>query len=646
MTVLSIVIVNWNSADYLRKCLYSIRRGTEGLPYEIIVVDNASGDDCSEMLRVSFPDAHFIQAGENLGFARANNLGYAHSCGEYILFLNPDTEVVGDALSRMVAYLKTHPPAGAAGALLLNSDGSMQTSCVQAFPTISNQVLDLDLLRRWFPSWKLWGMQALFNSEHAPTAVDAISGACFLVRRNVFEDVGQFNEQYFMYSDDLDLSYKIRQAGYTVICLPDCQVIHHGGKSSSRRSGCFTDVLQRQSLYQFFRETKGLSYSRIYRVAMSMVALIRLVIIICILPFAGLGRQRERVAVLKKWTAILRWGLRRESWLHAMGGRPVIEHLATNDSIARAKSKQRAECCTSSRQTTYALITPVRDEEAFIGGMIESICAQTVPPAKWVIVDDGSRDRTAEIVLSYIPKFSYIQLVRLPPRNERLAGGEGAIPSAMRCVDISQYDFLARFDADLLFTQDYIANLLKEFGSDPKLGIAGGGLYIEKNGTFELEKNPEHHVRGALKMYRRKCFEDVGGLTTEIGWDTIDEVRAWTKGWTTKSFNELRVIHRRPTGEGIAAWRVYRERGRGEYLTWSHPLFVVAKAVKTCLAERSLIKPLCYLTGFFASCLRQESRMNDAAFTRARRGQQIGRLTALFRSDKRECSDIAVGASR
>jgi GT2 family glycosyltransferase len=598
------------------------------------------------MLRISFPDAHFIQAGENLGFARANNLGYTHSCGEYILFLNPDTEVVGDALSRMVAYLKEHPPAGAVGAFLLNSDGSMQTSCVQAFPTISNQVLDLDLLRRWFPSRKLWGMQALFDSEHAPTAVDAISGACFLVRRNVFEDVGQFSEQYFMYSDDLDLSYKIRQAGHPVICMSDCQVIHHGGKSSSRRSDCFADVLQRQSLYQLFRETRGPFYGGIYRVAMSMVALIRLAIAICILPVAGLGRQGERVAVLKKWTAILRWGLGLESWSHAMGSKLVTEHLATSVSMAVTNSTPAVECCSSTGQTSYALITPVRDEESFIGDMIESIGAQTVPPAKWVIVDDGSRDRTAEIVLSYIPRFSYIQLVRLPPRDERLAGGEGAIPNALRCVDISQYDFLARFDADLLFTQDYIANLLKEFSRDPKLGIAGGGLYIEKNGTFELERNPEHHVRGALKMYRRRCFEDVGGLTTEIGWDTIDEVRAWTNGWTTRSFNELRVIHRRPTGEGIAAWRVYRERGRGEYLTWSHPLFVLAKAVKTCLAERSLIKPLCYLTGFLTSCLRRESRMSDAAFTRARRGQQIGRLTALFRSNKHECSDIAVGASR
>ena len=221
--------------------------------------------------------------------------------------------------------------------------------------------------------------------------------------------------------------------------------------------------------------------------------------------------------------------------------------------------------------TRYALITPVRDEEEYVGAMIDSVLAQHVLPKKWIIVDDGSTDRTAAIVASYAQRFDFIELIQLPARDRRMAGGEAAIPTALRKVKyLHEFDFLARFDADLIFSHDYIACILDEFDRDPKLGIAGGGLYNEIGGVLKLEKDPDHHVRGALKMYRRQCLEQISALTTQIGWDTIDEVEARTKGWTTRSFFEYRVIHRRPTGGGIQANRVYWERGKAEYYTWSH----------------------------------------------------------------------------
>lgn len=270
----------------------------------------------------------------------------------------------------------------------------------------------------------------------------------------------------------------------------------------------------------------------------------------------------------------------------------------------------------------YALVTPVRDEELYIGDMIRSISQQTVRPVRWIIVDDGSRDRTAAIVNEHAQRLDFLTLIQLQARNRRLAGGEGAVPQALRQLTLRDFDFLARFDADLLLPADYIEKMLTRFHDNTRLGIAGGTLYVEKSGRLVPEKVPDIHVRGALKMYRRQCFEDIGGLTKQIGWDTLDEATAWSCGWETKSFSDIAVIHRRPTGQGIAPSCIYRERGRAEYLTWSHPLFVIAKSIKTGLSEVSLLKPACYLAGFISSYLRHEPRIRNPRIARARRRQQ------------------------
>jgi glycosyltransferase involved in cell wall biosynthesis len=272
------------------------------------------------------------------------------------------------------------------------------------------------------------------------------------------------------------------------------------------------------------------------------------------------------------------------------------------------------------------LITPVRDEEKYVGAMIDSILAQQVRPTKWIIVDDGSTDRTAVIVTSYARRFSFIEFIQLPARDQRMAGGEAAVSTALRKVNLHEFDFLARFDGDLIFSPDYIGCILEEFDRDPKLGIAGGGLYNEIGGALKLERDPDHHVRGALKMYRRQCFEQIGELTTGIGWDTIDEIYAWTKGWNTRSFYYYRVIHRRPTGGGIAAPRISWELGKAEYLTWSDPLFVFAKTLKIAIGRLSVVRPVCFLAGFLYCYLHREPRVQDPAFIKARRDQQRGRM--------------------
>ncbi len=304
---LSIIIVNWKSADYLQACLTTVYRAIQDISFEVIVVDNASNDNCDVMLQNEFPQVKFIQSGENVGFSRANNLGFHHSCGEYLLFLNPDTEIIGDGVERMISRLRSNESIGAAGACLLNSDGSLQASCVQAFPTLSNQLLDSDLLRRWFPRWDGWGMQALFTETTHGVDVEAISGACFMVKRNVFRKVGLFSTQYFMYSDDLDLSYKIHQAGYEIHYFGDCRVVHHGGKSSDRQDADFSSLWQRESMLCFFRATRGSWYCVLYRVSMAGAAVVRMAAILMMSLFRRTIDRKPLKSVLRKWWNIFYW---------------------------------------------------------------------------------------------------------------------------------------------------------------------------------------------------------------------------------------------------------------------------------------------------------------------------------------------------
>lgn len=271
-----------------------------------------------------------------------------------------------------------------------------------------------------------------------------------------------------------------------------------------------------------------------------------------------------------------------------------------------------------------ALITPVRDEEEYVEAMICSIVEQQTRPLKWLIVDDGSTDKTPNIVRSYCRKFEFIELLELPVRSERRPGGEGAVAAALQKLNLSQYNYLARFDADLLFESDYFARLIDEFEQYPTLGIAGGGLYVYKDGELVPERAPSYHVRGALKMYRRECFEELGGLSNDIGWDTIDEVYSWSRGWRTRSFCDIRVIHRRPTGSGLHASRVYRERGRAEYLTWSHPVFVLLKAGLIGLDRVS--HAWCFFCGFLDGYVNRRPRLQDRVFKRTRRSQQLSRM--------------------
>ena len=314
---LSIIIVNWKSKDYLQKCIASILAETYQIAFEIIVIDSASYDGCEEMLHEHYPQVRFIQSEKNLGFARANNVAYAVSTGENVLFLNPDTELRGAAINLMLEQLQTLPNAGILGARLLNSDGTVQTSCIQSLPTILNQMLDSEALRARWPRSGLWGMAPLFDKISEPNEVEAVCGASMMLKRSVFDRVGHFSEDYFMYGEDIDLSYKVRCLGCKNFYVPTAVIVHHGGTSTQQTVSNFSSVMVRQSVWLFLRKTRGRFYGFGYRFGILVSAFFRLVLLAALLPWQHL-RQRRKVwdQSFCKWRAILRWSIHPRQWLN------------------------------------------------------------------------------------------------------------------------------------------------------------------------------------------------------------------------------------------------------------------------------------------------------------------------------------------
>ena len=307
---LSIIIVNWNSKEYLRKCIASILAETHGIEFEIVVIDNASFDSSGEMLRQCYPQVPFMQAEKNLGFAKANNAAFHKSRGRHVLFLNPDTELFGPAVNMMFDYLQQLPRAGAIGCKLLNADKTVQTSCIQSFPTILNQILDSEILRALWPKSSLWGNAPLFGDQNGPAEVEAIAGACVMLKRSVFEQVGMFSEDYFMYAEDIDLCYKIRQADYKNYYVPNAAVIHFGGASTQQRPSDFSVIIMRESVWRFLRKTRGKTYSLSYRILTLIAAMGRMAILMIFLPLLIIRHGiKSWNSSFRKWGAILTWSL-------------------------------------------------------------------------------------------------------------------------------------------------------------------------------------------------------------------------------------------------------------------------------------------------------------------------------------------------
>lgn len=249
--MLSILIVNWNVRDLLRDCLRSIERGRGALEVEVIVVDSASGDDSVAMVAAEFPWVTLRPQSENVGFPRGNNIALAEARGDHLLLLNPDTVVLDDALTVMVAYLEKNPEVGAVGPQLLNPDGSVQSSR-RRFPTLATGFFESTWLEGVAPG-VLRRYYALDLPDDRMADVDWLVGACIMVPRGVYEQIGGLDEAYYMYSEELDWCRRIKEAGWRVVYHPEARVVHHVGKSSEQAVTARHINFQRAKLRYFLK---------------------------------------------------------------------------------------------------------------------------------------------------------------------------------------------------------------------------------------------------------------------------------------------------------------------------------------------------------------------------------------------------------
>ncbi len=234
---LSIIIVNYNIKFFLEQCLCSVEKAIKDIDAEICVVDNCSADNSIEYLQEKFNRVKFISAGSNLGFSKANNMALKQCTGKYILFLNPDTILPEDALQGCLTFFETTANAGAAGVRMIDGRGKFLAESKRSFPSPVVSFFKLTGLSAVFPTSKFFNRYALgYLAEHAIHEVDVLSGACMIVKKDILTELGAFDEIFFMYGEDIDLSFRIQQAGYKNFYLGNITILHFKGESTKRGS--------------------------------------------------------------------------------------------------------------------------------------------------------------------------------------------------------------------------------------------------------------------------------------------------------------------------------------------------------------------------------------------------------------------------
>lgn len=262
---------------------------------------------------------------------------------------------------------------------------------------------------------------------------------------------------------------------------------------------------------------------------------------------------------------------------------------------------------------------------------MESVIRQEIIPSQWVIVDDGSRDNTGSVIEERARDYPWITLVRRPDRGFR-EPGTGVIDafySGYQHLQVPDWEFIVKLDGDLILSPEYFKSCLAEFRCDPTLGIGGGAVGHIQDGAMFIEPNPSFHVRGATKIYRRDCWDAIGGLLKAPGWDSVDELKANMLGWTTRSFSHLPVLQARPTGATNGIWGNAVKNGRANYITGYHPLFMTLKCLGRARRKPYVISGVGLMYGYLQGYFRKLPRVPDRALIRYTRKQQLRRLLLL-----------------
>lgn len=301
---LSIVIVSWNVRELLRACLAALPRDAE-----VIVVDNASADSSAAMVTAEYPAVRLVANQHNRGFTGGNNQGLALTQGRYILLLNPDTIVQDNALETLVNFIDSHPEAGVVGPQLRYADGSLQSSR-RRFPTLATALLESTPLAWHWPAERNRWAQHYHMADRSPDVeqeVDWLVGAALLTRREVLEQVGGFDEGYFMYSEELDWQRRVRAAGWKVVYVPQAVITHYEGKSSEQATAA-RHIRFNTSKVRYFRKHHGAIQAQLLRLA--LLAMFAIEWIIEAAKYVLGSRRSLRAERMQAYGTLLRMGLR------------------------------------------------------------------------------------------------------------------------------------------------------------------------------------------------------------------------------------------------------------------------------------------------------------------------------------------------
>ena len=294
MIDVSIIIVNWNTKKLLQDCLKSVFEQTKGVNIEVIVVDNASTDGSQDMVGKEFPVVVLIKNKENRGFAAANNQGIAVARGRYVLLLNSDTIVLEDVIAKTTAFADANPAAGVVGCRVLNPDRSLQPTCFM-FPSVLNMFLSSTYLYKIFPKSRFFGRERMtWWDRNDVREVDVVTGCFMLIRREAIEQVGVFDEQFFMYAEETDWCYRFKEKDWKIMFAPVGEIVHYGGQSSAQVPVAMI-VQLRLSILRFIRK----HYSRLsYFFARVLVAFFFAVRLpVWLVASFLLPRDRSRAAI-------------------------------------------------------------------------------------------------------------------------------------------------------------------------------------------------------------------------------------------------------------------------------------------------------------------------------------------------------------
>jgi len=279
------------------------------------------------------------------------------------------------------------------------------------------------------------------------------------------------------------------------------------------------------------------------------------------------------------------------------------------------------------------LITPARDEAAHLAGTIRAVAEQTRRPDLWLVIDDGSTDGTAEILEELAAELPFMRVLQAPqhegdPAADRLtlAAEARAFNAALVTVELTEFTHVGKLDADVELPPEYFERLLARFDDDPELGIAGGVLLERSGKEWEPTKIPAYHVRGALKLYSRGCFEAIGGIEERLGWDTIDETYARMRSYSTRSFSEVTARHHRPVATRGGALRGRARHGQCAYILRYGAWWVFLRSFKVALQRPYGLSGMAFLYGYFRAYLKAQPKVEDERFKRFVRAELRMRL--------------------